>query len=77
MLAPVVQQLAQERNLQTALVVDEAEETDYSRTDWVLVTRNADLLATPSIANVASKIDSIPRLAVWTDDYNNLFRILK
>jgi SAM-dependent methyltransferase len=76
-LAPVVQQIAEERKLETALVIDDAEESDYSRTDWVLVTRNARLLATPDISKVASTIDTIPGLAVWTDDYNNLFRILK
>ena len=76
-LAPVVQQLADELKLSTALVVDDAEETDFSRTDWVLVTRNAALLANPAIAKAASKVDTIPGLAVWTDDYNNLFRILK
>jgi SAM-dependent methyltransferase len=76
-LAPVVQQLAEERKLPTALVVDDAEETDFSRTDWVLVTRNAPLLASPAIAKAASTIEAIPGLAIWTDDYNNLFRILK
>jgi SAM-dependent methyltransferase len=76
-LAPVAQQIADEYKLQTALVVDEAEESEYSRTDWVLVTRNAQLLAGKGIADVASPIEAIPGLAVWTDDYNNLFRILK
>ena len=76
-LAPVVQELADERKLATALVIDDAEESDFSRTDWVLVTRNAALLENKDIAKVASKIPAIPGLAVWTDDYNNLFRILK
>ena len=76
-LAPVVKQIADEHKLHTALVVDDAEETDFSRTDWVLVTRNPKLLADPQIAKAVSQIDTIPGLAVWTDDYNNLFRILK
>jgi SAM-dependent methyltransferase len=76
-LSPVVKQIADEQNLRTALVVDDAEETDYSRTDWVLVTRNDKLLADKDIGKATSPIDPIPGLAVWTDDYNNLFRILK
>ncbi|MES2563247.1 MAG: fused MFS/spermidine synthase [Pseudomonadota bacterium] len=76
-LAPVVKKIADEHKLQTALVVDEAEESDLSKTDWVVVTRNANLLARKEIKAAASEIDTIPGLAVWTDDYNNLFRILK
>lgn len=76
-LAPVVKMIADEQNLQTALVVDEADESDLAKTDWVLVTRNAKLLARKEIAAARTQIDTIPGLAVWTDDYNNLFRILK
>jgi SAM-dependent methyltransferase len=76
-LAPVVKRIADEQKLHTALVVDEAEESDLSKTDWVLVTRNSNLLARKEINTAASQIDTIPGLTVWTDDYNNLFRILK
>jgi hypothetical protein len=43
----------------------------------VLVARQPALLAREEIANVTSEIDDIPGLAVWTDDFNNLFQILK
>jgi SAM-dependent methyltransferase len=76
-LSPVVKQIADEQKLRSVLVVDDAEETDFSRTDWVLVTRNDKLLANPAIGKASSPIEPIPGLAVWTDDYNNLFRILK
>ena len=76
-LAPVVKMIADEQKLQTALVVDEADESDLAKTDWVLVTRNSKLLARKEIAAAQSQIDTIPGLSVWTDDYNNLFRILK
>jgi predicted O-methyltransferase YrrM len=77
MLAPVVKTIADEYALQTALVIDEAEKTELAKTDWVLVTRNGKLLAQKDIAAATSEIEPIPRLGVWTDDYNNLFRILK
>jgi SAM-dependent methyltransferase len=76
-LAPVVKAIADEYKLKSALVVDEAEESDLAKTDWVLVARNSKILEHKEIASVATPIDTIPGLAVWTDDYNNLFRILK
>ncbi len=76
-LAPVVKRIADEHGLHTALIVDEAEDTDLSRTDWVLVTRNPALLTRAAIADFAAEIEDIPGLRVWTDDFNNLFQILK
>jgi hypothetical protein len=76
-LAPVVKMIADEYKLRSVLVVDEAEESDLAKTDWVLVARNATLLGQQEITSAATNIDTIPGLGVWTDDYNNLFRILK
>ena len=76
-LAPVVKTIADEYRLRTALVVDDAEESDLAKTDWVLVSRNGKLLEQEAIASAASEIETIAALKVWTDDYNNLFRILK
>jgi len=76
-LAPVVKAIADEYQLHTVLISDEAEESDLARTDWVLVARNPQLLQVHEIADVANAIEPIPALATWTDDYNNLFRILK
>ena len=76
-LAPVVKAIADEYRLHTVLISDDAEESDLARTDWVLVTRNPQLLQAPNIAAASSEIEPIRALATWTDDYNNLFRILK
>lgn len=76
-LAPVVKAIAGEYGLQTALVSDEAETSDLAKTDWVLVTRNKHLLSRKEIAAATSPVETIPGLTIWTDDYNNLFRILK
>jgi hypothetical protein len=76
-LAPVVKLIADEYGLRTRLVSDDAENSDYARTDYVLVARDGRVLDQQQIANAASDIETIDRLAVWTDDYNNLFRILK
>jgi SAM-dependent methyltransferase len=76
-LAPVVKAIADEYQLKTALITDEAEASELAKTDWVLVSRNERFLERKEIAAAASQIERIPNLAVWTDDYNNLFRILK
>jgi SAM-dependent methyltransferase len=76
-LSPVVKRIADEAGLHTTLIDDDAENSDLASTDWVLVTRDRTLLERPGIAKFASQIDEIPGLRVWTDDFNNLFRILK
>ena len=58
-------------------LVDEAEETGFSKTDWVIVTRDRALVDNAAIAGKASEVDAIPGLRPWTDDFNNLFQILK
>ena len=76
-LAPVVKMIADELGLESVLIVDEATGTDLAKTDWVLVTRDRKFLARKDIEDAASDIEAIPGMAVWTDSYNNLFRILK
>jgi len=76
-LAPVVQQLAAEQGLHTALVADDADDSDLAKTDWVLVTRDNARLLQRKIAEAASPIEPIPGMRPWTDDFNNLFQILK
>ena len=43
--------------------------------DWVLVT--ADPLEIPAIAQASKQLRWSPGLRAWTDDYSNLFEILK
>jgi len=76
-LAPVVKSIADSLGLYTALIIDEAEETSFSKTDWVIVTRDKKLIENDVIAAKASEVDAIPGLRLWTDDFNNLFQILK
>jgi hypothetical protein len=76
-LAPVVKQIADDLGLHAALIVDEAENTVFSKTDWVIVTRDKALVENEAIAQKASAIDAIRGLRLWTDDFNNLYQILK
>ena len=76
-LAPVVKSLADSLGLYAALITDDAEETSFSKTDWVIVTRDKKLIENDAIAKKAGEFDEIPGLRLWTDDFNNLFQILK
>ncbi|MGH8647780.1 MAG: spermidine synthase, partial [Burkholderiales bacterium] len=76
-LPPVVKRSADAYGLHVALIADDAEDSDLARTDWVLVTRDKALLERPEIAKFTSEIETIRGLRVWTDDFNNLFKILK
>ena len=58
---------------------DSEEGPDYwtASTDQVLVTTNRKLLDADPIRSVATEIP-VPRgFRVWTDDFNNLLRVLK
>jgi hypothetical protein len=76
-LAPVVKRIADEYKLHVALISDEADDNDLAKTDWILVSRNPGQLARDRIAKASSDITEIPGLRLWTDDFNNLFQILK
>jgi hypothetical protein len=77
-LGPVVKSVAGELfGVHVALIEDDAKDSDLSSTDWVMVTRNKALLDNPAIAPHVVKIEDIPGLRVWTDDFNNLFQIIK
>ena len=76
-LAPVVKQLADEVGMEAVLITDDPDDPDLSRTDWVIVTRNRDFLADADVVKKRVAIEPIPGLKIWTDDFNNLFQILK
>ena len=81
-LMPVLHNLAQAFGMQAVLISDSpptATGADYwlSSTDQVIVTRNAALLQSPAIREVAQPLQADPGLPVFTDDYVNLVRILK
>ena len=77
-LAPVVVEIAKAQGLHAVLVHDDAEHNDaLRRTDWVLVSRNPASLARESITRASVPVTPIEGLQAWTDDFNNLFGVLK
>jgi spermidine synthase/MFS family permease len=80
-LIPVVARLAREHGAHVVLVRDDPdEEADArrSRTDWVLVSRDAAALKRkPIVERGAEEPEDRPDWRTWTDDYSNLIQILK
>ena len=77
---PVVGRLAREHGLQVVLVSDEGKDgdDDHTRTDWVLIAREAATLAAKEIeATDSQPPEDRPDWRTWTDDYSNLVQILK
>jgi hypothetical protein len=77
-LAPVVKLLAEDADYATRLIASDEDATQMiSSADWVLVTRNLDFLNKPETFEGSQIIDVPPRLRLWTDDYNDLFDVLR
>jgi hypothetical protein len=75
---PVVEAIAREKGLATALIHDDPDGPGLRRTYWMLMARNPAVLAQDGIREAATPVDpQIPGLVAWTDDFNNLFQILK
>jgi hypothetical protein len=74
-LAPVLKQSADYLGVD-GMLITEPESDSYS-TEWFLVTADPALRKNPDIAPQVTPIEDIPGLKLWTDDFNNLFQILK
>jgi hypothetical protein len=76
-LAPVVKQLADDAAYEAVLIADKSDDIHYSPSNWVIVTRNQDFLNAPDVIQNRVAIDPIPGMKIWTDDFSNLFQVLK
>jgi SAM-dependent methyltransferase len=76
-LAPVVEKLAEDAGMHAMLIADSQPAAPLLSTDWVLVAAQREALLKPSLVRVAKKPPMIDGLRPWTDDSNNLFKILK
>jgi SAM-dependent methyltransferase len=76
-LAPVVRQLADEQGLASLLIRDDGMRSTRHKTDWVLVAQDRVALQKPALAMSGKPIAPLPGLRPWTDDFNNLFQVLK
>ena len=75
-LAPLLHEVAKAEGMTAILISDDPTEDIYSGTEYVLVTANKAFIEDKRFAD-AVKIEPIPGLKPWTDDFNNLFDVLK
>ena len=76
-LAPMVQKIAEDLGLYAILIHDQPQGAALRTTDWVLVAQDPAVLEQAAFKNAASPIVPIPGLRSWTDDFNNLFDVIK
>jgi hypothetical protein len=78
-LIPVCARGAQEFDKQAMVVSDEGDEADYlSSSTWVLLTSQAAWFQTDAFKGAdISAGKAATRFRTWTDDYSNIFQILK
>jgi spermidine synthase len=75
-LEPIVDRLSRELGKEAILIVNDRDEDKkvYS-SNWALI--SSQPITSPKILDAAEELTSRPDLRVWTDDYSNLFQILK
>jgi hypothetical protein len=77
-LIPVVWALADYYDLERVVIDDPGDNHLVYRSIWMLLVRNSEILENPSISERAKKMDNFAsHIRLWTDDYSNLFQILK
>jgi SAM-dependent methyltransferase len=77
-LNPVVQSLAGDAHYPVRLITNDDDLRKLiDASDWVLVTRNQQFLSDLDATAFEEPIVVPPKLRLWTDDYNNLFQILR
>ncbi|MDP3185866.1 MAG: fused MFS/spermidine synthase [Anaerolineales bacterium] len=77
-LQPVIWQLADNYSLSRVLVDSEGDGVRGFRSIWMLLARDPALLDQPAIARNTTPLGEYKTpIRLWTDDYSNLFQILK
>lgn len=76
-LVPIVEALGTARGMRVTWIPDDGNDVLASRSDWVLLAAGGEVLDRPQVAELATPIRSHPEWRIWTDDFNNLYQVLK
>ena len=77
-LGPVVAMAAREQAKRALMISYDGDGAfEEMSSDWALVTSRPNFFEVPGIRAVAREIDPVPGFRMWTDDYSNLYRLLR
>lgn len=77
-LKPIVKNLADSMGLGSILIDnDDDDVNEVFGATWVLITANNGFLNVPAVKAASEPLNGRAGLRLWTDDYSNLFQILK
>ena len=77
-LAPVVEKAASSLARRSVLIdTEDDDDNAVFGATWVLISSRDKFFQYPFIRRAATPVKQIPGLRMWTDDYSNLFQILK
>ena len=77
-LVPVVEEAARHYSLEARQVENkDDDDAGVYRSDWILLSASPKVFESGLLDDVGEEIDDDSRVGLWTDDYSNLFRILK
>jgi hypothetical protein len=77
-LVPVVKQEADHARMKSVLITnDDDDDVAEFGSDWVLVTDNEKFLTQKDVRDDKQIMTEIPRLQLWTDDYNSVLPLLR
>ena len=76
-LIPVVEGLARVHGLFVTHIADEGEDSRGNRSDWLLLSDRREALDHPALAEASKEVEVRKDWRLWTDDFNNLFQVLK
>lgn len=76
-LAPLARELAHSFNLKVGDIFDRPDNKMYDDSEWVLMSRTDRVLSQPEIAAKLKPLDPKRKAQVWTDDYSNLYELIR
>ena len=76
-LVPVVAGLVEAQGLHMIHIADDGKDPLASRSDWLLLSDRPESLAYPALTDAATEVEVRKDWRLWTDDFNNLFQVLK
>jgi hypothetical protein len=76
-LQPVTARLAEEFGLNGAVISGGGSDWQGSQATWVLLSPDPSAMTSHGFASVKQPLQPDPAVRLWTDDYSNLFQVLR